>query len=371
MKLLKWSIQFLDSIWKINRMKKVVVFGIDNFSYKNRCQVKCLNENKFNAYIFTNDSLKNSSKNLDRNNTLYILRKSFFERINQIYFFLKRNKKDIHHVEIYPAGRFSFLYILLAKVFRVKSITVDRGDICTYKNANIFTKFSMRFCYKYSDIVWYRESYSHLDVKKQLYKWGAKRIFFIPNAAPEITVEKQNQTKKYLFLWVNRFLEERKVKWFVDSVNELKNSKSIMLGLMDLYDNEKYAKLNQSEYLKVYNYQNPKDFYLKSKFFVFPSDVVFLNNALLESMSYGLVPLISDVLGSNLIVDDGINGFVFKHKKEALKDVMKKAIELSDEKYELMSKNAIKKVKENFSYSVWSKKYLSMIDNLTITNNNK
>jgi hypothetical protein len=56
---------------------------------------------------------------------------------------------------------------MLAKKFNLKSIVVERGDISLYRKQSL-TKFSMRFCYKFSDIVWYRESYKDLDVKKQL-----------------------------------------------------------------------------------------------------------------------------------------------------------------------------------------------------------
>lgn len=344
-------------------MKKIVILGIDNFSYKNTYQVKCLNQNNYKVFVFTNDVLKTSSKNLSSNNDLNILESGLLKRIRQIYKFLSQNKREIHHVEIYPGGRFSFIYLLIAKIFKLKSIIVERGDICLFRKQS-FTKFSMRFCYRFSDIVWYRESYKDIDVKKTLERWGAKRIYFIPNAAPEIDFEKHNNLNKYVFLWVNRFLKERNVKWFVDSVNEIKSSKSIMLGLMNNQEDEIYAVNNQSNHLKVIDYQNPKDYFLSSKFFVLPSDVVFLNNALLEAMSYGLVPLISNVQGSNLIVDDGINGFIFEHSKAGLKNAMKKAIALTDQEYNQMSKNVLEKVKKSFSYDVWCKKYINMINDL-------
>lgn len=345
-------------------MKEVVILGIDNFSYKNIYQVKCLNYRNYKVSVFTNDVLKNSSKNLNNKNDLYILEKSLLRRIIQIYRFLYQNKKNINHVEIYPGGRFSFIYLVIAKILNIKSIIVERGDICFYHLMNKFTKFSMRFCYKFSNIVWYRESYKDLDVEKQLKAWDTKKTYFIPNAAPEINIVKQNNLNKYLFLWANRFLEERKVAWFVDSINELKTSKSVMLGLMNIYDEEKYALNNKSKYLEVLEYQDPKEYYLKSKFFVLPSDVVFLNNALLESMSYGVVPLISDVQDARLIVDDGINGFIFEHTEEGLKNAMQRAISLSEEEYEIMSKNVINKVKESFSYDVWCEKYMNMIKSL-------
>ena len=81
-------------------------------------------------------------------------------------------------------------------------------------------------------------------------------------------------------------------------------------------------------------------------------------------MSYGLVPLISNVQGSSQIVDDGVNGFVFEHTKDGLKNAMKKAIALTHDEYKKMSKEAQKKVKKSFSYDVWCKKYLNMINDL-------
>ena len=128
------------------------------------------------------------------------------------------------------------------------------------------------------------------------------------------------------------------------------------------YGNEKYALDNKSKYLDVVNYQKPDDFYLKSKFFVFPSDVVFLNNSLIEAMSYGMVPLISNVQSSELIVDDGIDGFIFDHSKDGLLKAMKKALNLTQTEYKKMSENAIVKIERSFSYEVWCKNYLSMIN---------
>ena len=341
---------------------KVVILGIDNFSYKNTHQAKCLNSNNFILYVFTNDVLKNSSENLDQKiNSIKILKKYFFNRIIQVNSFLRQNKDEIHHVEIYPGSRFSFVYLIISKAYKLKSLVVERGDISLYKE-KFFTKFSMWFCYKFSDLVWYRESYKNLDVKKQLIKWGAKKIIFIPNAVP-LKKFKKNYSFEYVFLWANRFLKERKVKWFVDCVNEIKFSKSIMLGIMNkAYGNEKYALDNKSKYLDVVNYQKPDDFYLKSKFFVFPSDVVFLNNSLIEAMSYGMVPLISNVQSSELIVDDGIDGFIFDHSKDGLLKAMKKALNLTQTEYKKMSENAIVKIERSFSYEVWCKNYLSMIN---------
>ena len=50
-------------------------------------------------------------------------------------------------------------------------------------------------------------------------------------------------------------------------------------------------------------------------------------------MSYGMVPLISNVQSSELIVDDGIDGFINDHSKDGLLKAMKKALNLTQTEY--------------------------------------
>lgn len=343
---------------------KVLVLGIDAFKHKNIYQVKCLNKHNYIAHVFTNDSLGNSAQIFNSGNKLYTLEKTFFKRFSQIYFFLKKYKKTINHAEIYPTGRFSFIYLLLTKLFKIKSVIVERGGICLYDKSDIVTKFSMRTCYRFSDIVWYREKYDQFDIEKKLIGWGSKQLFFLPNAVPKVKFQKRMKSNEIDFLWANRFLKERKTNWVVDFINESRDSKGIMLGVKGNNDEEKYALENQNKYLKVLEYQDPRPFFYKSKFFVFPSDVVFLNNALLEAMAHGLVPLISNVKLSKSIIDNGINGFIFDHNYESFKKTMKNALALSEDEYLEMSNNAIKKVNDCFSISVWSKRYINFIKNI-------
>lgn len=339
-------------------MKKIVIFGIDNFSKKNINQIWCLNKNNFKASIFTNDSLNNSTKNCDEQTELNILEKPFLKRIFQVFNFLKKNKKDIVHAEIYPGGRFAPMYLVLCKIFNIKTIAVERGDLLYWSKYSIFYKVLLRIVYRYSDIVWYRELY----MKNILLSLGSKNVKFIHNC---VSIKEESSKKlKYDFIWVNRLIKERKSKWFVDVTNEISVGKNIVLGVMNSSKEEQYALNNQSEFLITLKYQDPTEYYLKSKFFVLPADIVFANNALLEAMSYGLVPLVSNVDGAKLIINNGVDGFIFDHTKEGLKKAMERALAMSDDEYEIMSKNAIKKVKDKFSCDVWCQKYIKMIKEL-------
>ena len=65
-------------------------------------------------------------------------------------------------------------------------------------------------------------------------------------------------------------------------------------------------------------------------------------------MSYGVVPIISNVSGTEKIVQDGVNGIVCKFTKDGLEKGMKRALELSESEYEQLSSNAIKTIEKKF-----------------------
>ena len=249
--------------------KKIVIFGIDNFSKKNVGQLECIIDNKFNLDVFTNDVLSNSVLNVQGKANVFLLNNSLKSRLIQIYKYLKNNASDIHHAEIYPGGRFAFVYVLFCKLFKVKMVAVERGDLIYYDRYDKLTKFAMRITYKYSDIIWYRELY----MKEILQNEFTTHLVFLHNSINKnkIKIEK----KEYNFLWVNRLISERKSNWFIDSLNKLKIEKNIMIGIMNTSDNENYALENQNTFLQVMKYQDPKDYYLKSKFFVLPSDLAY------------------------------------------------------------------------------------------------
>lgn len=49
---------------------------------------------------------------------------------------------------------------------------------------------------------------------------------------------------------------------------------------------------------------NSEELLKKSKLFIFPANIVFCNNALLEAMSFGCVPVVANGEGAYRIVND-------------------------------------------------------------------
>jgi glycosyltransferase involved in cell wall biosynthesis len=331
--------------------KKLVVAFIDWVIPKNKVQIDAIHQLGHLAAFFVNN-YNQSAASYFREGDFYVpLETNFLKRLKQIFLFLKIKRNVIHHLEVYPGGRFSFIYILLSKVFGIRTICVERGDL-HYYNPNgygLFVRISMWVCYKYADVIWYREPY----MAGLLKKIRVREIFFIHNAIHRSNITPR--TKTIDFLWVNRLTPERKSEWFIDILNkkEFHSSSSVLAGVLEntLYNKQQdYVLHNKPPSLQVLDYvTNPNDLYASAKFFVLPADFVFANNALLESMSLGVVPLIARQEGSEIIVDDGLNGFIFDYDKESLEEAMLIAMKMPEDQYKLMSDAAVEKVREVFS----------------------
>ena len=305
--------------------------------------------------VFTNDSLRNSNKFIFWKHKLFKLESSFLRRFFQVFNYLKKHKNSIHHVEVYPGGRYIYIYLLLIKYFKLKSICVERGELIFWKNRNYIYKLLLKLVYKGTDIVWYRELY----MEKILFTIGVKKMFYLHNCCniPEI---KSTSAKSVDFLWVNRVTKERKAGWFLESMGAYKNTKNIIVGDIGNLLKIKHSHLKLINF-KIFGYENPTPFYLKSKFFVLPSEVVYANNSLLEAMSFGLVPLVSKVLGSDQIVNHLENGYIFDHTLTGFQKAIKWAISLNDEMYSDLSRNATNKIAKDFSYQKWKDNYNELI----------
>jgi glycosyltransferase involved in cell wall biosynthesis len=347
-------------------MKDTVVIFIDRIAAKNRLQIKSIHHLKMVPVFFVNEKTDQAAEYLAGRGREELLAGSFLKRFLQISGYLKKNKHDIHHIEVYPAGRFAWIYILLSNILNIKSICVERGDIQYYRRKmyNKISRFSMWACYKFSSIVWYREFY----MKDILQKTTSKKLFFLHNAI-DPPVEYTPSSKKDIdFLWMNRVIKERRSDWFISVLkkSELKNTVNYLIGLTEktFHVNEQlFVQDNKPDNLIVLGYtKKPFEYYMRAKFFVLPADIVFANNSLLEAMSYGVVPLISDMPGASMIVEDGKSGFIFKHTPDDFGIAVEKAHNLTDEQYSRFSKAARDNILKEFSLQKYAEGLTEMYE---------
>ncbi len=340
---------------------KVIIF-IDTVALKNKLQVEAINKCHLQAHFFVYHINETSGISLSPDNKQIQLSKNPLRQIFQVFNFIRKYARSIHHLEIYPGSVLSFYYLLVGKLFGLKIICVERGDLTYYcsKEYSRLTRISMRTCYKYSDIVWYRE----LFMKPVLEKIGSRKLFFLHNAVHIYKDEILPVSQKSIdFLWMNRVVPERRSDWFVQILkNEFfKSTKNLLIGIIpgSSYKKEQGTiEENKTPNLTIKEFvSNPVEYYKESRFFVMPAEFTFANNALLEAMSYGVIPLISAQQGSELIVENGVSGFIFPHTFEGFEEAMVRVLNLNAIALEEMSKAARQKMISEFS----EEKYITSI----------
>jgi len=350
----------------VENKKIYVISFLDRVAPKNKLQIDVIRKLGYSSVFYVNSHTEFAEIYFQNPERCFVLASGFFSRLRQVFNFFRKNRRSIHHVEIYPGGRFSFIYMLLANFFNLAAICVERGDLLYFKKGgyDFVTRFSMWVCYKRARIVWYRELYMESILKLM----KIKRLFFIHNAV-EIRKNKYKGTqllpfrrKKIDFLWVNRLIPERMSGWFVDILNthQFHNTQNILAGVLKqtLYnDVQDYVIAKKPANLRLLDFvSDPFELYKEAKFFVLPAKVIFANNALLEAMSAGVVPVIVNSPGGELIVSDGINGIVSGFSQEEFERAMAKAINMSEADYQSMSEAAMNHIRTHFSSDTYQKK---------------
>ncbi len=353
--------------------KRICIFGLDRFAQKNCYQINFFRDRGYIFDIFVTD--KTNSISIEGDGVIVeALSPNFFGRIHQVWQYFLTYRGDIAHCELYVGGKFSPFYALVAKIFHKKILVVERGDIREYfaKNYSAFLRIPMFISYKLADVVWYKEMF----MKSFLEKLGKKQIFFLPNCV-SIPENLDRNGRGIDFLWANRLLSHRHPEWFAFNLLGLReiNSKITysIVGFMGA-DGNRDQQDCESSLMKIFRgdelenliaYNNPRPYYSKARFFVFPSDYVFCNNALLEAMSYGVVPIVSDRDGVSLMVNDGVNGIVTEHSKEGLMLGMRRALAMTPSEWISMSNAAVENIKNNYSVDSWGEKLMQHYKSLS------
>lgn len=347
--------------------KRYILILLDIFLKKNHIQHHILIKNGYYP-IWLQCSTEAKSEQEHR----MVLPNSFFARTYFLFKLLLKYKKQIHHVEIYPGGRYAPVFLLLTKLFNLKVLCVERGDLyyLVHKKYKWLTRISGLLIYRFSALIWTRELYAKEYLEKLNIKTEQR---FIHNVIqlPEFC-EIPYAEKDIDFLWVNSLKDFRKLEWFLSALKdpELAHTKSLLLGVTETANNENIYKsqidllANKPTNLETLPYSSPLEYYRRSRFFVLPTSLVYLNNALLEAMSYGVVPIITETEGANRIVDEGKNGFISAFNEEAYTQRMIACSKINEQEYNLLSKQAIEKTRTAFSPAYYEQQLMNIYNEL-------
>lgn len=352
-------------------MKKVLVLGIDTFAAKNISQVESMAPLGYTFTIATTDMFADSTGFFGQLNTadhtMVVLSKNPFVRLAQLKKLL--NDGPYNHVELYAAGRFTLFYLMFLRYYQCRWIVVERGDIGAMASYPRLTRYLAQAAYKAATAVWYKEPY----MRPLLQQAGAKRLYFVPNAAPAPDTVAIN-ARDLDFLWANRLIDMRHPEWIVHALKgkELAGCKAAMLGFQDdvhcdaaTRRLQNYIRRNCPDTLTLRPFIDPRPWYRRARFFLLPAQLAFGNNALLEAMACGVIPLVTESPGIRDLITDGLNGFIVDCDETAFQEAMAKAYRLDPPQQERMSKAAINVIKDKFGLDSWTERMRQMYDELT------
>lgn len=351
-------------------MKKVLVLGIDTFAAKNILQVESMARLGYSYTIATTDTFGDSTEFFNQlstaDHTMVVLSKNAFVRLAQ----LKKMLDDgpYNHVELYAAGRFTLFYMMFLRYYQCRWIVVERGDIGALKSYPRLTRYLARTAYKAATAVWYKEPY----MRPLLRQLGAKRLYFVPNAA---TVHDTAATcpRDLDFLWANRLIGMRHPEWIIHALKDKKlaGCKAAMLGFQDdaqcdaaTRRLQNYIRSNCPDTLELRPFIDPRPWYCRARFFLLPARLAFGNNALLEAMACGVIPLVTESPGIRDLITDGVNGFIVQRDETAFQEAMSEAYQLDPSRQERMSRAAITVIKDQFGLDSWTDRTRQMYDEL-------
>ena len=276
--------------------------------------------------------------------------------------------------EIYPFSYGQLILALIVRLAGIPIVLIARGEEYYYLSGEmpLRRRFPFRLTYWLADYVIYKEPYMERFLRNIKEK---KRTWMLPNAIEVPDGTNQHRSSKCQFLFLNSLVSMRypeiALDAFLDICQELNltSNSNIRFNIVGFLGDrapkvvaDKEAKLrekvtNKDVPIELHQWTTePKKWLEDADVFLLPADVVFLNYSLLEAMSMGVPPIVQESDGSELIVTDGVDGYILPLEKQKWKECMLRLIQDADLRKQ-MGEAARLKVKDGFSVDFYLEKY--------------
>jgi glycosyltransferase involved in cell wall biosynthesis len=343
----------------MNARCRVAILGLNIFARKNAYQTVGMA-----AHGYTYDVLSTQREvhelNGEVNARLLPLRPDALGRLLQVWRYLRSHRNELHHAEVYVGGRFAAAYVLLARLAGIPTLIAERGDLFMSHNRSygLVTRNSMALAYRLADAVWYRELYA----AELLAKMGVQRRYLLANSVP-MPPALPTGPRDIDLLWVNRFKAPRRPEFMAEALAAVLPRKAATARILGTIANgppETDAMQRQFQQavagvpgITLEEFSDPASLFARSRFFLLPADVTFANFALLEAMAAGVIPIISDVPGTELLVEDGASGLVVEHSAAGFQSGIERALAMTDTERQRLSAGAHAMIRDRYSVDAW------------------
>ena len=294
----------------------------------------------------------------------YIAKKNYIARTFQLLKIFIKYKPVF--IELYLSQRPWHLvtYYFVSRLFGAKIYVWCRGELRNYNKHHFLRRIVNKFLLRNVDFVILRELYMKDILRKNdIYP---DNVTLIHNGVPSNQKTRYKPDSKNL-LFLNSFKSFRNLDFLIDSFSIVAKKepyiKLILVGSTlnsstyspsdkdyEILLRNKVKKLKLDERVEFKDFCFDRIKYFDDTFlYVLPADIVFLNYSLLESMSFGIPPLIIKTEGSDYIIDDGVDGFI---SEKDVNKFSKKIIDFyykSDDEKINMSNLSMDKIKNKLS----------------------
>lgn len=303
--------------------------GQDQLTKKAYYLAKEIEKNEIKTVFFAADKTGLSDENIQKDNL--VATKIVFNPVRNAINFIKLIKKyKPIHVELYlDMMPWDLMFIVFYS--RLKKIPIVSrcrgGEILNWKKHRKVFRFAFKYTLRRSDMILIRELYMVNNiVNYNICPMNNVRFFHNHTPVPP----KYEKEHKNEILYLNSLKEFRNPTLMIDIALELikrgVNFKFTVVGFTEGYmtafnanvEEEKFIKLlkdyNLEEHFELHNFSNKTTEYFKrASIFILPADIVFCNHSLIEAMAYQNVPITQNVEGADLIVEDGVSGYLLEN----------------------------------------------------------
>jgi glycosyltransferase involved in cell wall biosynthesis len=182
--------------------------------------------------------------------------------------------------------------------------------------------------------------------------WGVKKpIKFIPNGIKEVPLDTNSDEKEFEIVTASRLVKWKNIDLLISS---LKDSKYKLLILGNGPERNSLEKLAKNlgvdvTFLGEVTSDSVRQHMSTAKYFALLSSYEGMSFALLQAMSLGLIPIVSNCTGNVEVVDNNVDGFVVELRDlTSICDLISK-LEADKSLRKKISKNSRLKVKLKYS----------------------
>jgi len=338
----------------------------------------------------------NKLGNFSYKNTQFIKRSILMWIIEEVLLFKKSKKYRDHYRQIfYIPSIIQIVDMLLRKKYDI-IIFRNRNMVSLFYNifALIFSK-SIRILYNQTPIT---ENYSKKHLKifftlfpKVRFSPVIKSDYFSSNSKinknsyflPFIAVNKLPKNSFYIngavnILSVGKFRPYKNHEILIESIKEIRNIEKIhvtIVGQVFDEEDEKYY-INIKEKIIQYNlediidlkknvsFNQMNEIYCQNDIFVLTSHKEIASISLIEAMSFGLLPISTNLNGTATYIPDNL-GYIFEtDNSESLRKCLSKAISIKKDDLRIKSMLIQQHINENYNFSRYYETLLEIINSI-------